>query len=260
MSKMKINKVGELAIEVPGATRIFEQLGIDYCCGGSRTLADACERLGVPVGEVVNRLETAAHAVSPGDKVRDWEAESLASLTAYIVDTHHTYTKKELVRLENLLDKVCSRHGENHPELIDLRIVFKYLKQDLLPHMLEEEQILFPFIKQMEEAMSSDRTVHIPFFVTVQNPVRMMMTDHDSVGVLLSQMRETTNGYLVPPDGCASYQTLYQSLREFESDLHQHLHLENNLLFPRVVAVESALEPAWAIAGYEFSQDRCLGH
>jgi regulator of cell morphogenesis and NO signaling len=259
MTVNTMNTVRELAVTIPGATRIFEQLGIDYCCGGGRTLTAACEKSNVPLEEVVERLEAAARAVNPGDKVRDWQTESLTSLSACIIDTHHFFTKQELARLEKLLDKVCSRHGENHIELFALRSAFQHLKQDLIPHMLKEEQVLFPYIARMEEAVNEQRAVPPPFFVTVQNPVRMMTTEHDTAGELLSEMRRLTNGYALPPDACISFQALYLALQEFEADLHQHIHLENNILFPRAVEMESAAEPVWVVE-YEFSEKRCFTH
>jgi regulator of cell morphogenesis and NO signaling len=259
MSVTTTNTVRELAVTIPGATRIFEQLGIDYCCGGNRTLTAACEKSKVPVKEVVERLEAAAYSVNPGDKVRDWQTESLVSLSAYIIDTHHFYTKQELARMEKLLDKVCSRHGENHLELFALRSAFQHLKQDLIPHMLKEEQVLFPYIARMEEAVMEQRTVPPPFFVTVRNPVRMMTAEHDTAGDLLAEMRRLTSGYALPSDACISFQALYQALQEFEADLHQHVHLENNILFPRAVEMESIAEPVRAIE-YEFGEHRCFSH
>src|SRR5262245_598413 len=139
MSINTSNTVRELAVAVPGATRIFEQVGIDYCCGGAQTLSEACKKSSASVETVIQLLEATEQAIKPGDKVRDWQAESLTSLAAYIIDTHHFFTKKELIRFDNLLDKVCSRHGETHPELSELRNVFRHLKQDLIPHMLKEE-------------------------------------------------------------------------------------------------------------------------
>jgi regulator of cell morphogenesis and NO signaling len=257
MSVHVTSTVRELAVTVPGATRVFERVGIDYCCGGGRTLADACQTFRVPVDEVMRSLEDAAQAVKPGDQVIDWQAESLASLSAHIINTHHVFTRQELARLEGLLDKVCSRHGENHPELRQVQGLFLTLKQDLLPHMLKEEQVLFPYVIRLEEAVNKARDVPPPFFVTVQNPVRMMMTEHDTVGDLLREMRAATGNYAAPPDACISYQTFYQALAEFEADLHQHIHLENNILFPRAVEMESQAKPDWQTNA---GRHQCFGH
>lgn len=260
MSVSTMNTVRELAVMVPGATRVFEQFGIDYCCGGGHTLSEACQKSSVPVAKVVEQLEAAEHAVNPGDKLRDWQAESLTALAAHIVETHHIFTKQELARLEKLLDKVCSRHGENHPELQPLSQLFQHLKHELIPHMLKEEQVLFPYVARMEEAVSEQRAVPPPFFVTVRNPVRMMSTEHDTAGDLLREMRQITNGYAIPADACISFQTLYQALQELETDLHQHIHLENNILFPRAIEMESTAEPSWVTAGNESGEHRCFSH
>lgn len=255
MTVNSTNTVRDLAIGIPGAPRIFEQLGIDYCCGGSRTLADACDRVRVPIDQVVRELEFAGH--SQENAAMDWQTESLTNLSAHIVDTHHVFTKQELIRLENLLDKVCSRHGQNHPELGSLREVFSRLKQDLIPHMLREEQVLYPYIARMEEAIANGQAVPPPFFGTVQNPVRMMATEHDTAGDLLRELRRISSDYTPPADACISYRTLYQALAEFEADLHQHIHLENNILFPRAIEMEVRAEPSWQTMA---DRHKCLAH
>jgi regulator of cell morphogenesis and NO signaling len=252
--------VRELAISIPGATRVFEQMGIDYCCGGGRTLADACLTSNARLEEVLRRLQAASQAIKAGDKLRDWQAESLTSLSTHIAEEHHAFTKRELTRLEQLMEKVCAKHGENHPELAELRSAFEHLSQDLTPHMLKEEQVLFPYIARMEEAVDKACAVPAPFFVSVQNPVRMMMNEHDRAGELLSQMRGITGNYSAPADACISFRTLYEALGELEADLHQHIHLENNILFPRAVEMETAARPASQRAGQEFGVESCFGH
>jgi regulator of cell morphogenesis and NO signaling len=251
--------VRDLAAGIPGATRVFESLGIDYCCGGGRTLADACRDANLPVGDLTRSLEEAWRASRSGAE-RDWRQESLTSLAAYIIDKHHHFTRQEIDRLEKLFDKVCSRHGENHPELFEAQKTFYQLKQDLIPHMLKEEQVLFPYITRMEEAAGEGRAVPPSFFGTVRNPVRMMMREHDTAGDLLKQMRGVTNRYIAPPDGCASFQSLYQTLAAFEADLHQHIHLENNILFPRAVEMEETSAPDLHKSAGEFSEHSCFGH
>lgn len=242
MSITATHTVRELAVTMPGATRVFERMGIDYCCGGGSTLADACNKFHVPIEEIVRSLEEAGRSGQSGDDAINWQTEPLTDLCSYIVDKHHVFTRQELERLEKLLDKVSSRHGENHPELSQLQTLFLALKQDLLPHMLKEEQVLFPYINLMEAAVTNHSNIPTPFFATVQNPVRMMMNEHDTVGDLLRQMRAISGNYVPPPDACISYQTLYQALAEFEADLHQHIHLENNILFPRAVEMEAQAE------------------
>lgn len=257
MSVTATHTVRELAVALPGATRVFEKMGIDYCCGGGRTLADACDKFSVPIEEVVRSLETAASTAQPGDNATDWQKESLTALSNHIVDAHHVFTRQEMERLEKLLDKVCSRHGENHPELFQVQKLFWALRQELLPHMLKEEQVLFPYIILMEAAIDNQGKIPTPFFVTVQNPVRMMMSEHDAAGDLLRDMRSVSGDYVPPPDGCISYQTLYQALAGLEADLHQHIHLENNILFPRAVKLETQAEPKWQTMA---DQHQCFGH
>jgi regulator of cell morphogenesis and NO signaling len=251
--------VRDLAAGVPGATRVFESFGIDYCCGGHRTLADACREASLSVEDLTRSLEEAGRAPQPGAE-RDWRQESLTSLAAHIIDKHHYFTRQEIDRLEKIFDKVCSRHGENHPELFEAQKTFYQLKQDLIPHMLKEEQVLFPYITRVEEAAGEGHRVPPPFFGTVQNPVRMMMLEHEAAGDLLRALRATTVNYTPPPDACASYQALYQALAGFEADLHQHIHLENNLLFPRAIEMEEKAAPELRGSADPPGNHRCFGH
>ncbi len=239
MSTNSERTVRDLAVEVPGATRVFERLGIDYCCGGGKSIRDACFGAGVSLEEVMAALEAGRERYAGKDD-DNWQSRSLVELTDHIVRKHHHYTKSELERLDRLSAKVASVHGPNHPELTDLRNLFEGLQADLVPHMLKEEQVLFPYIERLEEAIRNGRPAPVPFFGTVRNPIQMMIREHDTAGDVLRQLREVSNGYQVPADGCASYRSLYQALEELERDLHQHIHLENNILFPRAAITENA--------------------
>ncbi|HEV2117940.1 MAG TPA: iron-sulfur cluster repair di-iron protein [Terriglobales bacterium] len=233
-----LNKtVRDLAVENPAATRVFEKFGIDYCCGGGKSLAEACKAVDVAPERILESLQTAGQSKSANGN-KDWKAEPLANLIDHIVDTHHAYTREELDRLEPLLARVCSVHGQRHPELLSIRRLFGGLSQELTMHMMKEEQVLFPYITRMEEAVLERRPVVPPMFGTVQNPVQMMIHEHDDAGQALHEMRGLSAGYTVPQDACISFQTLYRALDEFERDLHQHIHLENNILFPRAVEME----------------------
>jgi regulator of cell morphogenesis and NO signaling len=229
--------VRDLAVENPAATRVFEKFGIDYCCGGSKSLREACAEANVAPDRLLESLQTASQSKSTkGNK--DWKSEPLSDLIDHIVTTHHAYTRAELDRLEPLLAKVCSVHGQRHPKLLEIRQLFGGLSQELTMHMMKEEQVLFPYINRMEEAVLERRPIMPSMFGTVQNPVQMMMHEHDSAGQALHEMRELSAGYTPPQDACVSFQTLYRALDEFEQDLHQHIHLENNILFPRAVKME----------------------
>jgi len=233
--------VREVALNVPAATRVFEQFGIDYCCGGNRSLESACGTAKVPVQKVLDLLSSAAEFAETRQGVRaesDWKTAPLADLIARINNTHHKYTREEIVRLGPLFDKVCRVHGANHAELPKIREDFQALAQELTTHMMKEERVLFPFIERMEEAViAGDPVIPAPFG-TVNNPISMMMHEHDAAGTLLRSMRALSADYEPPEGACFSYRTLYSALKEFERDLHQHIHLENNILFPRAVEME----------------------
>ena len=233
--------VREVAVELPQSTRLFETLKIDYCCGGNRPLAEACASAGVDVDYMMEMLAEVTQPTSQDEGARDFQNVSLPQLITHILDTHHVFTKSEMNRLQSLADKVLAAHGGNHPELIHLDELITRLCADLKPHMFKEEQILFPYIVAIDEAAKKNRAVPFAPFGTVNNPIRMMMMEHDTAGQILRDMRALTSDYQVPADACISYQTLYQALENFEKDLHQHIHLENNILFPKALALENAL-------------------
>jgi regulator of cell morphogenesis and NO signaling len=225
-------------VENTEATRIFEKFGIDYCCGGGKSLEQACEKANVPIDHVLDALEMAEETVRAAQQVHDWNREPLSELIAHIKRTHHEYTRKETARLTALLQKVCSVHGKNHPELSEIHETFAGLAQELTTHLMKEEMVLFPYIERMEEAVIQSEPVLPAPFGSVQNPVAMMEHEHDSAGEALRAMRKASSEFTPPADACVSYKTLYQALAAFEADLHQHIHLENNILFPRAIAVE----------------------
>ena len=242
MSAIATRTVGELAAENPAATRVFEELGIDYCCGGGNTLEQACRAARVPLEQVMDSMEMALETGRAMAHDQDWKMDSLAGLIAHIRNTHHQYTRAAIARLGPLFDKVCSVHGENHPELGRMRAAFGGLAQELATHLTKEEMVLFPYIVRMEEAVVEKSPVLPAPFGSVQNPVAMMLDEHDAAGQALREMRAAGSGYIAPPDACASYCSLYQALAEFEADLHQHIHLENNILFPRAIEMERGVE------------------
>jgi regulator of cell morphogenesis and NO signaling len=229
--------VGEIAAETPNATREFEKLGIDYCCGGSRTLGDVCAEAKISVEEVLARLEKSTADTTPGES-KDWQNQSLADLIAHITSTHHVFVREECPRIDALAEKVVGVHGKNHPKLLRVQAVFSALAEELRVHLMKEEQVLFPYIVRLEESFVAGEPAPPAMFGPVVNPVRMMMQEHDSAGDALKTLRSITNDYSVPADACISYRTLYQALQGFEADLHQHIHLENNILFRRAVAMD----------------------
>lgn len=231
--------VREVTAHVPESTRIFEKLKIDYCCGGARPLIEACDSAGVKVDNVIEMLTDLSQSEAIDSGVVDFQKLSLTDLVAYILETHHIFTRSEMARIEALSAKVINAHSTNHPELLKVENLFQRLCADLKPHMFKEEQILFPYIVAMEQAEANGQPFPFAPFGTVRNPVWMMAKEHDAAGEILQELRRMTADYQVPGDACMSYQTLYRALEGFEKDLHQHIHLENNVLFPKAVELES---------------------
>lgn len=223
--------VGDVATARPASIRVFESLGIDFCCGGGARLSDACERAGVSVADLEAKIDDAERTRDAKSDI-DWSREPLPRLTAYICDKHHTFVRSELPRLESLFAKVAAKHGGAHPELRQMNELFLALAQELSVHLMKEEQILFPFI---------EGNVTHACFPSVRNPISVMFAEHEDAGEILGRLRELSGGHFEPPpDACGSFRALYQGLAEFELDLHQHIHLENNILFPRAIAAEQA--------------------
>ena len=214
--------IGEIAAELPAAARVFEKYGIDYCCGGKVALGAACGERGIVLGQLVQELDRAA-APSTGAE-RDWQTAPLNELIDHILARHHAYLKAELPRLARLIEKVTKAHGAKHSDsLVPLGETFNALRQELDAHLMKEEVVLFPMIRAGHPG--------------VGNPIRVMEHEHDSAGRALEHMRGVTANYTLPEDACNSYRALFDGLRELEADLHQHIHLENNILFPRAAAV-----------------------
>lgn len=237
MKNLATSTVREIALEMPVTTRVFEEFKIDYCCGGGKLFLEACRSAGANPETVLQKIETIIETGAPPEL--DWlKTATLAQLMDHIYEKHHTFTRAEIENLLPLAAKVANRHGETHPELFELEILFTNLCEDLSPHLLKEEQVLFPYIKQLEKASAGSGAINFPHFGTVRNPVAMMMNEHDTAGDILRKMRDITADYKIPEGACPSYTALYNRLEAFEKDLHQHIHLENNLLFPRAVALE----------------------
>lgn len=231
--------VREIATANPAAARVFEDLGIDYCCGGNRSLSAACASANVAVETVLGLLETS----QPPSETRAWNHAPLSDLTRHIVEHHHGFVRLESPRILSLLDKVSTKHGPAHPELSQISELFASLASELEEHMKIEEYILFPYIESLTCAAEPTAC-----FASVESPIQVMVDDHESAGAILSKIHALTGGYQPPADACAAFQTLYRKLEEFERDLHWHVHLENNILFPRAIAAEQERGKASALA------------
>lgn len=224
--------LGDVVSATPSAARVLQKHGLDFCCGGRQSLGDACRTTGVDVDAVLEELAALDTVPEPR-----WASMDPAELVDFIEATHHEYLHAELGLLDALLDKVVGVHGERHPELAELQVVYKELYADLDPHLAKEEQVLFPMIRELA-ASETAPSFHCG---SLANPISSMMADHDRAGDLLARMREVTGDFSVPDDACASYTSLYQRLDELEADTHMHVHKENNLLFPAVIEMENRM-------------------
>lgn len=223
--------LADLVTERPTLAATFDRLGLDYCCGGQRSLAEAVREAGFDVDATLAELESVHDAPAS----QEWEG--MAGLVDHLESTHHAYLNEALPRLDALAQKVCTVHSVRHAELARVAELVAEIRDDLEPHLVKEERVLFPMIRELADAAVAP-SFHCG---SLQNPISVMLREHDAVGEILAQLRAATDGYRVPDDGCASYTALYEGLAELESDTHLHVHKENNLLFPAVVAAEQAL-------------------
>ena len=230
--------VREIALENPASIRVFEAFGIDYCCGGRKPLAEACEAKNLSVDAVIAALEKGN--VNDVPATEDWSQESLNALAAHIVNTHHAYVRRELPRLAELAAKVVNRHGDTKPELPQIQAKVAQISEELTEHLAKEEVVLFPYINRFERAKEDGTPKPHGCFGTVANPIAMMTQEHDAAGTLMAEIRELSSDYTPPVGACPTFLAFYNGLHEFEQDLHQHIHLENNILFPRALHMEQS--------------------
>ena len=235
MSITAETSVGELVVERPSRARVFEKLGIDYCCGGKKPLQEVCRERNLDFAAVTSELEQ--EQVAPDQAERNWASASLTDLCDHIEQTHHAYLKQELSRLAFLTTKVATRHGDKRPALIEVQRVFADLKAEMDSHMLKEERVLFPLCRELDVADELPAT----HFGSVGNPIEVMIQEHEHAGDAVAQIRGLTDNYTCPSDACNTYRALFESLAHLERDLHEHVHKENNILFPKAIRVERLL-------------------
>jgi len=229
--------VAEIAARSLAAVRLFEQKGIDYCCGGRRPLAEVCNEKGIDPDMLKRELEAALGAGQAQE--RDWSSASLQDLAEHIVGTHHEYLKRELPLLAGRLAKVYRIYNERYgPTLVGLPETYDGLRSELEMHMMKEERILFPNIAAAEQAVAASGRMPPQPFGSFANPIAMMEREHDSAGGALVRIREITGNFALPDYACATYRALMKGFEELEQDLHLHIHLENNILFPRTLEME----------------------
>jgi regulator of cell morphogenesis and NO signaling len=227
---------------------VLDSLGIDYCCGGSRSLSEACAAAGVPLVTAIGLLDQADTEPTTAEET-DWSAAYLAALVDHIVEKHHTFLRKELPRLDSLIQRVTAAHGQRHPELLELSHVFAAMASELVSHMLKEEHVLFPAIKRLEARSLHDPAAPSGPFLGLEQPIKVMEDEHRSAGDALRRIRWLTGDFQPPADACNTYLALMAGLQALEADLHQHIHKENNILFPRASKLQASLELPLAVIG-----------
>jgi regulator of cell morphogenesis and NO signaling len=225
--------VAEIVTADARCADVLDRFGIDFCCGGRHTLADACRAAGADTNEVTRALDALPEA-APDDQ--DVTHASIPDLADHIVSTHHAYVRKSMPVISRHLIKIVEAHGERHPELHRIAACFGQMCDELGQHMMKEERVLFPYLHELA-APRSGTGPRSPFG-TVQNPIRMMEREHTDAGSSLRLLRELTHGYETPSDGCTTYEVTMRELQAFERDLHRHIHLENNVLFPAAIRLE----------------------
>lgn len=240
MEKLEQRAIGELVAENYRTATVFKNHKIDFCCQGGRTIEEACQKKGVSIWELLKELEVVMS--EPQKDTTDYKSWPLDLLADYIEKKHHRYVEQRSQEIKPFLDKLCRVHGERHPELLEINGLFTTSVSELAQHMKKEELVLFPFVRKMVAVNHAGEPVPASHFGTVENPISMMMHEHDTEGERFRKIAELSNDYNPPADACNTYRVTFALLKEFEDDLHMHIHLENNILFPGVIALEKQLK------------------
>lgn len=231
--------LGQIVARDLRKARVFKKYGIDFCCGGKKTVKQACTEKGLDIAKIEQELQQADQL--PASRPLPYDDWSIDFLADYITNTHHSYVRKNLPDIRAYASKVKGVHGNRHPELLKIHQLVEEIFTELSTHLVKEETVLFPYIKQLVAANNYTSALQPPHFGTVQNPILVMEDEHELVGKNLAEIRELTHDYQLPEDACASYSLLYRMLAEFEEDIHLHVHLENNILFPKAQEMEQKL-------------------
>lgn len=231
--------VKEIVAENFQAAKIFEKYGIDFCCKGNQSLNKAAEEKSINLGNLIKELEITfnADADSP-QKFNEW---NLIKLSSYILENHHSYVRESIPRIQNHLTKVENRHGAKHTFIADVNRLFNIISDDLYAHMMKEEKVLFPIVKYLDDCRRFGEKPKSGGYGTIKNPIAAMESEHEGAGNIMEEIRNLTNDYRIPEDACTTFKLTYSELQEFEEDLHKHVHLENNILFPKAIKLEEEL-------------------
>lgn len=239
MEKIMERTIGQIVADDYRSASVFEKFEIDFCCNGNRSIEEACEQKRVDPNELTKALETAlAETTTATSDYKSWPLDLLAD---YIEKKHHRYVEKQIPIIKEYLDKIVKVHGADHQELQQINYLFIASAGEFTMHMKKEELMLFPFIRKMVRAKKNNETLDAPRFGTVKNPIQTMMHEHDNEGESFRQIKALSNDYTPPEDGCNTYKLTFALLKEFQDDLHTHIHLENNILFPKAEALEKEM-------------------
>ena len=230
-------KVADLVTENINNAHVFKKYGIDFCCGGGISVQRACDKNNVDISQITDELN-ANNENRQHFNYTDWD---LSFLAKHIENVHHKYVEENIPILKQYADKVKKVHGDHSPELLEIKSIFDNVAAELTAHLKKEELILFPFIEKMEKADQENKEIDKPHFGTVDNPINMMEDEHESAGNAFKEIARLSNQYQPPEHACNTYRALYHKLNEFEQDLHLHIHLENNILFPKAIQLEKKI-------------------
>lgn len=238
-STIKMKTIGEIVSDDYRTAQVFKRHGLDFCCGGGRTVSEACEKKGVDPETITRELTMLGDGNGTSHNYKDWSPDFLID---YIINNHHNYVRNKLPEIHLYAAKVARVHGASHPENVKILKRFEVLASALKEHLKKEEEILFPYVKILVEAERTGEKPEAPDFITAENPIRMMEAEHEDAGKEMEEIRQLSNDFSPPADACATYRVLYENLKEFRDDLHKHVHLENNILFPKALELEKRLK------------------
>lgn len=239
MQTFKEQTVGNIVADDFRTAGVFKKYGLDFCCGGDRKLTEACEKKGVNVEEVMEDLQNITVSANDTQNYSNWSPEFLVD---YIINNHHHYVRTKLPEIKTYAKKVAKVHGKTYPELNEMLELFLELKDEMLSHLQKEETILFPYIKKLRKAQSNGKSISPELqFSSAEKAVAMMEDEHEEAGGLMARLEELSNGFTPPEDACTTFRIYFQNLEAFQNDLHKHVHLENNILFPKALMLEQYL-------------------
>ena len=239
---MQIDKqslIGDIVAHNYKTASVFKRYNLDFCCNGNRALYSVCHESNIRFEKLVQELND---CLDEQEKTQDYQSWNIATLSDYIYDNHHRYVEKMIPQIKEHLSKIKQVHGKKHPELLEIEAIFNQAADDLVLHMKKEEFTLFPYFKKLEQARDVDQSVTSPQFKKLDQPIAVMHQEHDMEGKAFEKIADLSNNYTLPKDACNTYRVAFAMLQDFEKDLHKHIHLENNILFKKAIALEAEMK------------------